>query len=165
MKKIIYLFLVLPLIFSSCAKEEGCTDSQAINYNSDAEEEDESCTYSIVGVWEWQSATQNGTNLLVGVDNAYSFFWANGDYGQEYYAGGMLARYTTGSYTISGQSSFTMTDIGYTTDGTGGWITDAAPASQTFSITKINSNELDGVDAVNNVNVNMGKSTRSLSEF
>ena len=39
MKKLLYLFLVLPLIFSSCKKEEGCTDSQASNYNADADDD------------------------------------------------------------------------------------------------------------------------------
>ena len=52
MKKLLYLFLVLPLIFSSCKKEQGCTDSQATNYNADAEEEDGSCLYSLVGLWD-----------------------------------------------------------------------------------------------------------------
>ena len=45
MKKLLYLFLVLPLIFSSCKKQQGCTDPIAVNYNADAEENDGSCTY------------------------------------------------------------------------------------------------------------------------
>ena len=40
MKKIIYLFLTVSLIFSSCKKEEGCKDALATNYNADAEEDD-----------------------------------------------------------------------------------------------------------------------------
>jgi hypothetical protein len=48
MKKLLYLFLVLPLIFSSCKKEDdavssaaftkvyGCTDENAVNFNSSA---------------------------------------------------------------------------------------------------------------------------------
>jgi len=51
MKKLLYLFLAVSFIFTACKKEEGCTDAIATNYNVDAEDDDGSCTYSIVGVW------------------------------------------------------------------------------------------------------------------
>ena len=46
MKKLIYTFLAISIIFASCKKEEGCTDPIAINYNADAEKDDGSCTYT-----------------------------------------------------------------------------------------------------------------------
>ena len=51
MKKLLYLFLSVSFIFTACKKEEGCTDAIAANYNADAEDDDGSCTYSIIGVW------------------------------------------------------------------------------------------------------------------
>ena len=50
MKKITYLFIAVSIVFVSCTKEEGCTDSVAANYNSDAENDDGSCIFDIVGV-------------------------------------------------------------------------------------------------------------------
>ena len=51
MKKLIYTLLALSMIFTACKKEEGCTDAIATNYNADAEDDDNSCIYSIIGVW------------------------------------------------------------------------------------------------------------------
>ena len=54
MKKLLYLFLVIPFIFSSCEEEEeantpvsiaGCTSSSAWNYDPTATTDDGSCIY------------------------------------------------------------------------------------------------------------------------
>jgi len=44
--KLYFLFLLLPalFLFTDCAKK-GCTDPNAINYDSEAERDDESCEY------------------------------------------------------------------------------------------------------------------------
>ena len=59
MKKTIYIFTVISLIFVSCTKEEGCTDPVAANYNSDAENDDGSCVFDLVGVWSPESVDYN----------------------------------------------------------------------------------------------------------
>ena len=48
MKKITFTILglaITSLIFTSCSKEEGCTDPAATNFNVDAEKDDGSCVY------------------------------------------------------------------------------------------------------------------------
>jgi len=87
MKKLLYLFLVLPLIFSSCKKEEGCIDSQATNYNADAEEDDGSCLYSLVGLW-------NLDNRII--DNISQFY----DVSPIYLDSGILHLYDDNTYLI-----------------------------------------------------------------
>jgi len=59
MKKTIYILTVISLIFASCTKEEGCTDPVAANYNSDAENDDGSCVFDLVGVWSPESVDYN----------------------------------------------------------------------------------------------------------
>ena len=62
MKKFIYFFFAFALIFSSCTKEEGCTDPLATNFNVDAENDDGSCVFGVAGgEWITQSITSTGS--------------------------------------------------------------------------------------------------------
>ena len=62
MKKIIYSFIAIAFLFSSCTKEEGCTDSLATNFNIDAENDDGSCIYGFAGgEWITQSIVSSGS--------------------------------------------------------------------------------------------------------
>jgi hypothetical protein len=60
MKKLLYTLLAVSIVFAACKKEDeavaptvinGCTDSNATNYNSTATSNDGSCTYSVIGTW------------------------------------------------------------------------------------------------------------------
>lgn len=59
MKKLSICFGVLlsALLLTSCAKEQGCTDASASNYNPDAVENDNSCTYEGSLVFWYDSQT------------------------------------------------------------------------------------------------------------
>ena len=78
MKKLLYTFLAISIIFSACKKEEGCPDPIATNYNSDAESDDGSCIYGIVGVWAPYEVVINysQTEILFGdtisIDTTYT---------------------------------------------------------------------------------------------
>ena len=94
MKKILYLFLTVSLIFSSCKKEKdevvtptvisGCTDSDATNYIANATSDDGTCIYKVTGaVWSMTSQTMNGVNVQNPDIIYYQYLWDDGSYGWE----------------------------------------------------------------------------------
>ena len=46
--RFIYFIIIITLSFTSCKKNQGCTDSAAINYAWEANRDDGSCQYVVV---------------------------------------------------------------------------------------------------------------------
>jgi hypothetical protein len=68
MKKILFILSILTLV--SCAKKEGCTDSAALNFDPDAEKENNSCSYR--GNLQFWTSNNWGENIFVTVNGSTS---------------------------------------------------------------------------------------------
>jgi hypothetical protein len=57
---------VFAITNTSCSKEEGCTDNTATNYDTDAEEDDGSCTFNgNVSFWQYSGDGLSSTSVTL----------------------------------------------------------------------------------------------------
>ena len=156
MKKLLYVCLAVAFIFTACKKEEGCTNSMATNYNADAEEDDGSCTYSIVGVWTPTSAAvnssytyyQNGI-LIYSMDTSYTSTSSDPDWEpstREFTTNGDMKEdgEVIGTYTYS-NNTLTMNGDGEITTWTSCTVT-ATTFTGTMSGTEVDDDGQGGVE-------------------
>lgn len=96
-KYLLFSIVLGGLLLSACSKKEGCTDSTANNYDSEAEEDDGSCTFDTTETTNNTTDTTSTNNGNSGTDTT-----STGNNGGEGSAtSGILAKYD-GTYNVTG---------------------------------------------------------------
>ena len=70
MRNLVFVFFVSIFCFSACKKEQGCTDPNAQNYDSNADTDDGSCIYySDLAQGIWYFDTDSCANTPIDFDD------------------------------------------------------------------------------------------------
>jgi len=126
MKKFIYLLLTISLIYNCSSDDDntsntqvsGCTDPQATNYNANANSDNGTCLYSIVGDWTVTEYTlSDGTDILAAYDYIDYTLYSDNSFIQYFRVTGTTDELiVTGTYSIGGSNNSSIT---YIVDGSG----------------------------------------------
>ena len=120
MKKLVLLMSFIAILMSCSTDDDsqpipdpiqGCTDPQAVNYNPDADENDNSCLYSIIGNWDCITYEYGELDIL----SAYIYIETTFYDDNSYYTEGELITgefiQDIGLFNISGENNSTLTFI------------------------------------------------------
>ena len=142
MKKLFFIPIIISLFFfTSCEKDEeinGCTDAAAVNYDSNATNDDGSCQYNFIKRWTITSFTANGGDIS-----------SPGDY-IEFFTDGSYLSYTGGIFEL-GTFTSTSSSITFSTfeiDGDSVYVTYSATAFMSNANSLTLTGSIDGVNFV-----------------
>jgi hypothetical protein len=111
MKKLNYLFLLIPFLLLSCSKDSGSSTTPT-------------ASYSVQGLWKTTSAVLNGVEKFGGTNTVKSelnYFNADGSFSTQSYTDSNFANlyaYSTGTYSLPTTSTINISSNLYSATGT-----------------------------------------------